>query len=238
MIRVAVVANPVLARKEYNLDQSTSLTILGVVFGFASVMQALREGRRRAVPQLIGLGLVIAALGGYFVYRHREKAREAQELVARRAEFESRISQFAAKYNAVTDWQKTLEGKPGKHYSAELQPLLVRADGRPVLVFALLRNVSTNGGNTEVYLDESGGLESRFKLELDCTPDQARSAMSERSAYGFEAVAQIRSVEFVQAGEYSLAKGRCVDLMPVSLSDYFESVVGPELEKHVHHEGE
>src|SRR5579864_4330458 len=53
----------------------------------------------------------------------------------RRAQFESRIAQFAAKYNAVTDWQKALEGKPGKLYSAELLPLPARPDGRPVLVF-------------------------------------------------------------------------------------------------------
>ena len=219
------------------LEHSTSLTILGVVFGFTFVIQALKQGRRRAWPQVVGLALVIAALGGYLVYRHRQKVREAQELVARRAEFQSGIAQFAAKYNAVTDWQKALEGKPGKLYSAELLPLLARPDGRPVLVFAALKNISENNGQAEVYFDYAGSLESQFKLELDCTPAQARSLMSDNSAYGFEVIAQIQSVAFVQAGDYSLAEGRCIDVMPVSLSDYLELVVGPELQKHARQGG-
>ncbi len=214
------------------MEQSTILTILGVVFGFAFVMQALREGRRRAIPQLVSLALVIAAIGGYLVFRHREKAIEAHKLADRRAEFASRLAQFAARYNAVTDWQKALAAKSGASYSAELQEVLAKSDGRPVLVFALLKNVSQSDGRTEVYFDEFGALESQFRLQLDCTPDQARALMSDNSSYGFELIAQIRSVQSVQAGDYSLAQGRCIALMPVTMSDYFEFVAGPELEKH------
>jgi len=52
------------------MEQRTSLTVLGAVFAVAFVVQSLQEGWRRAVPQLIGLALVIA-LGGYFLYWYR-----------------------------------------------------------------------------------------------------------------------------------------------------------------------
>jgi hypothetical protein len=164
---------------------------------------------------------------------------ESQEQTAKRAEFESRISGFAAKHNAVTDWQKLLlaKGKPEKLYSVELQPLLVRADGRPVLVFASLRNVSEGDGLTVIYLDEATSLESQLKLQLACTPDQAHLVMSGDPPYILAVIAQIRSVEYVLAGDYSLATGRCVDVMTVSAADYLDFVVGPELEKQAHHAG-
>ncbi len=47
--------------------------------------QTLKHARR-VIPQLIGLAVVIAALGGYVAYRHREQTRKAQEQAARRAE--------------------------------------------------------------------------------------------------------------------------------------------------------
>jgi hypothetical protein len=202
----------------------------------AFVAQTLKQGRR-VVPQLIGLALVIAALGGYVAYRHREQTRKAQEQAAKRAEFESRISGFTAKYNASTNWQRPLlaKGKSEKLYSVELQPLLVRADGRPVLVFASLRNVSESDGRTVIYLDEATSLESQLKLRLDCTPEQAHVAMSAGPPQTFEVIAQIRSVEYVLAGDYSLATGQCVDLMSVNASDYVEFIVGPELERTTHH---
>lgn len=207
------------------MEQSTILTILGGVLGLAFVLQALMEGRRRAVPQLIGLGLVIAAIGGFLVYRHGEQVRQRQALVVRRAEFESQISVFSAKHNAERDWQKSLlAGKPN---ISELTPLLVRPDGRPILVVASLLSLSQSDGQTLVYLDEADRPHPQFKLQLDCTPDQAHFLVSDGGPY-FAVIAQIRSVDY--AGDYSLARGRCVDLMPVSLSDYFELVIGPQLD--------
>lgn len=53
-----------------NLEQSTVLTILGVVFGLAFVVQELMGGWRRAVPRLVGLAVLIAAIG-WFLFKHR-----------------------------------------------------------------------------------------------------------------------------------------------------------------------
>jgi hypothetical protein len=230
--------NPVCARKGTDLDQSDILMVLGVVLALAFVAQTLTRGRR-IVPQLIGVGLVMGALGGYVVYRHREQTRKAQEQATKWAEFESRIAQFTIKHNAVTDWQRPLLAKEAPRiYTAELTPLLVRMDGRPIFLFASLRNVSESDGRTVIYFDEATSLESQFKLQLDCSPNEGHFVISDDTAYRFAVIAQIQSVEYVVAGDYSLATGRCVDVMPVSLGDYLEFVVEPEVEKQLHHEGE
>jgi hypothetical protein len=184
--------------------------------------------------------VVVAAVGGYFAYKQHKASREAQELAARRAEFESQIARFAEKHNAVIDWQKPLlaKGALEKTYSLELARLLVRPDGRPILVFASLDNVSESGGRTLIYLDEATRLESHLKLRLDCTPEQAHFAMSAGSPQTFAVIAQIRSVEYVLADDYSLATGQCVDLMSVSASDYVDFFVTPQMEKAVHHADE
>jgi hypothetical protein len=217
--------------------------LLVMVMAFAFIAQTLRPGRWR-IPKLIGIALITAGLGGYVVYSHREQTRKVQEEAAteavKRAGFESRMSRFAAKQNAVTDWQRPLlaRDETKKLYTSELAPLLIRADGRPVLVFATLQNVSVSDGRTEVYFDDATRLKSVFKLQLDCNPEQAHSLMSDNTAYRFAVIAQIRSVEYVLAGDYSLATGNCVDAMPLSFRDYLEFVVEPELGKHTHHAGE
>jgi len=62
---------PVSARRgETNMEQPTSLAILGLVLAVVFVMQSLQEGWRRAVPQLIGLAFVIAAVGWFFFFKH------------------------------------------------------------------------------------------------------------------------------------------------------------------------
>ncbi len=67
------------------MEQSDILTLLSIVAVVVFLAQTLKQGRWR-VPQLIGLALVIVALGGYVAYRHREQTRKAQEQAARRAE--------------------------------------------------------------------------------------------------------------------------------------------------------
>lgn len=208
-----------------------TLTLFAVMLAIAFFVQIAQRGRRW-IPLLIGF-LVLAAFGGYTAHMHREEARKSRVAAARLAEFKSRISCFAAKSNAITDWQESLSTKsqPGeKPYTAELAPLLVRADARPILVFASLLNVSENGGRTLIYFDDAGRIEPRFKLQLDCKPTLV-SISRDDAHYRFAVIAQIISLDYVLAGDYSLATGRCVDIMPLSLTDYYEFVIEPELAK-------
>ena len=113
------------------MEPSHALVVLCVVFVLVFFMQEWTQ-YRSVFRLVVGLVLVVAAITGYFVYRHREQTRQAQDLATTREEFESRIAGFAAKYNAVRGWQKSLlAGKPS---TSELAPLLVRPDGRPILV--------------------------------------------------------------------------------------------------------
>lgn len=66
---MAVGPNPVFSEEGSNLKDSTALTILVVLFGFAHVMQARAQGER-VVPELAGAPLVFAAVFGYFFLRH------------------------------------------------------------------------------------------------------------------------------------------------------------------------
>jgi len=194
----------------------------------------------QSVSHLIVTAVVlIAAVGGYVAYKRHEDTRVAQQRAARQAQFISRISELATKNDAATDWQKAIStlGNQRKIYTAELQTLLVRHDGRPVLVFASLQNVGDSHGRTVLYLDDAARLESNLKLQLDSTPDQKHLVMSSEPPHTFAVVARIRSVEYVVGSDSSLATGDCVDLMPVSASDYVEFVLGAELEKLSHHAG-
>lgn len=65
--------------------ESDILTLLSIVAVVVFLAQTVKHGRR-VIPQLIGLAVVIAALGGYVAYRHREQTRKAQEQAARRTE--------------------------------------------------------------------------------------------------------------------------------------------------------
>jgi hypothetical protein len=66
---------------------------------------------------------------------------------------------------------------------------------------------------------------------------ECSASIADNPPYRFGVVAQIRSVEYVLAGDYSLATGRCVDVMSVGFSDYLEFVIEPALEKQVHYPG-
>jgi hypothetical protein len=193
--------------------------------------------KESAIGWLLGLALA-AFLVGLGFYRHSENVKEDKERAARRAEIEahtSRISGFASRHNAVMDWQKANASKIGRVYTAELTPLLVRGDGRPVFLIAKVDDVSTTQGHSVIYLDARMTLTSGLRFRLECTPDQGRLVMGYPSWNNWYAViAQIQSVGSVEKvlhdadansdelASIPLAVGRCVDLMHVSFDEYRE----------------
>jgi hypothetical protein len=220
--------DPVLGEEgQAGLEQGDILTLVGILAALVFIAQTLTQGRK-FVPQLVGLAVLISALGGYFAYRQHEKNRKAQEQATRMAEFERRIFHFAESHNAVRDWQKSLDSK-GKIYSAELAPVLVRQDGRPIFSFASVDDVSTIDGQFIINFKDESYLYPPLKLRLRCTPDQAHLAMSNPSIEVYAVIAQVETIDLVNQaprdddtdGSFFQAKGRCIDVMHLRFEEWF-----------------
>ena len=202
---------------------------LGVLSGI------LRDHKRRTSLLLLYSVLAGMAVWGIFASERHQQDRSNREEAALRAkadQTQQNISQFADRYNAVTDWRKAFRGKTPTDviYSAEVAPMFVRADARPVLFIASLRDVTSDGDHYAIYFDGRINFHSEFRLLLTATPDQAKLMMS--SPRGDEnryaVVGQIQSVDSAEKQvldsdegttlkSISLAKGRCLDVMPLGL---------------------
>jgi hypothetical protein len=186
---------------------------------------------------LVSLGVAGALLWGYLTYQRAGEEREKREQAAYDAKdkaTEKRVSQLASRYDAVTDWRKSLGSKDivRQTYSAELTPLFVRSDERPILFIALVRDVSSEPDGYTIHFETQANL-SQVKLLLQCTPEQAQLVMSHPADYEnlYAVIAQIREVvssdETVEQGKSRpapVASGKCIDLMPVGsyLAGYME----------------
>jgi hypothetical protein len=188
-------------------------------------MRTLNRWLLVAIP----FGSLIIGLGGYYFHRSQEKERlEDEEYAARERVTANAIRGLAATYNAVSDWNRTL-GKgtsPDKLYSAELDDIFVRADGRPLLFLARLKDVTKQGTEYNCIFQTPGGLEFELILSLSCDQTQASQAMHPAdSGYGrYAVIAQLTTVELGQQEAHGpgeeeemperrfLARGRCLAL--------------------------
>jgi len=118
--------------------------------------------------------------------------RKKQELVAR----------IASARNAVTDWTHVFSGAKFADMlaSQELAPVLVRKDGRPVLVFGSIVDVITQDDGCKLEVDAKANLVSNIHFWLSCTPAQVKEALSHREEAHEEALEEIRG-EPVEPGE-------------------------------------
>lgn len=118
--------------------------------------------------------------------------RKKQELVAR----------MASAHNAVTDWTHVFSGAKFADMlaSQELAPVLVRKDGRPVLVFGSIVDVITQEDGCKLEVDAKANLVSNIRFWLGCTPAQVKEALSHRENAHEEALEEIRG-EPVELGE-------------------------------------
>lgn len=186
---------------------------------------------------LVCLGVAGALLWGYLTYQRAAEEKEKRERAAYDAKdkaTEERISQFASRYGAVTDWRKSLANNNSARtiYSAGLAPLFVRSDERPILFISLVRDVSSEPYGYTIHFKAWANY-SPIRLRLQCTKDQAQLVMSHPADYEnlYAVIAQISAVvssdETVEQGKShptSVAIGKCIDLMPVGgyLAGYME----------------
>ena len=200
----------------------------------------MADSKRRTSGLIVFAVLAGMAVWGIYAHerhQHDQSNREEAALRAKDEQTQRSISQLAARYNAVTDWRKALGSKTltDPIYSAELRPLFVRADGRPVLFIVSLHDVTSEGDHYVIHLDGKINLHSDFRLVVESTPDQAKLMMSypggDENRYAV--VGQIQSVDSAEkqvldsdegtnVKSISLAKGRCLDVMP--LGTYFGDI--------------
>ncbi|MFQ5904226.1 MAG: hypothetical protein ACE5JO_11095, partial [Candidatus Binatia bacterium] len=145
------------------------------------------------------------------------------------------ISEMAAKYHAVTDWDKEFKSREfyvAPVYTLEVQNALLETDGRPILFHAPLADIEKAGNR---YIVRFGGLSyPDIYFELECSPGQVRELLENQddlSRRNYAVVAQIKRVfrpnlvvrAYPRKGEETgieiessdiyMAEGTCVDLL-------------------------
>jgi len=105
------------------------------------------------------------------------------------------IGELARAHNAVVDWRKGLAAKEplGRVFSAELVPVLIRSDGRPILFIADLLDVSSESGDYTCKFEAYANAIQKMGLILACTPDQANQIMHDPEGR-YAVVVQVASV--------------------------------------------
>lgn len=179
---------------------------------------------------LVGSLLIWGILQG----RRREAEQEAQRQKAF-DKLRQKITDFAVGRGAVTDWQKDLaDGSIGHAlYTADLQPKLVRADGRPIFFYGTLLDVETGADGYVVRFRSKPRLLAEVDFSLTCASEEAAELMKHRADFlsVYAVIAQIGDVRIDQnhpkeeIERVFLATGRCVDLMPTGALGYSLSLL-------------
>jgi uncharacterized lipoprotein NlpE involved in copper resistance len=156
----------------------------------------------------IALILCVTVLGALGCNnRQAEKNRKRQQAEAQSQRTTQAIGDLARAHNAVVDWKKGLAAKEplGRIFSAELAPVLVRPDGRPLLFIADVLDVSSKGGDYICDFEAYVTAIQKMELILACTHDQANELMHDSEAK-YAVVAQVTSV-----GAGALTTGESAD---------------------------
>jgi hypothetical protein len=156
----------------------------------------------------------------------------------RLAEIDS-IKSFAGYTNAIVDWQKTLcNGDTDAHlYSTDLEAVVVRPDGRGVMIYGELKDIVHNKDNSDTAVFEAHGCaDSKLELRLTASLEVMEKLQASRSKpipY-FVMSATITSVgkpgkltprsdadgSSAETGEVIMVKGRVFDVLYIGPDGY------------------
>jgi len=191
---------------------------------------------------LIGLSPFILLAGWGLAYEIRgilhERAIVRAKQEHRLAEIDS-IKNFAAYTNAVADWQKTLcNGDTNAHlFSADLENVIVRPDGRGIMIYGELKEILQNKDNSRTAVFTAHGcVDTKLELCLTASPEVVQKLQAARSnaiPY-FVMSATITSVSKPgkatprsdaagspdETGEVIIVKGRLFDVLYVGPDGY------------------
>lgn len=196
---------------------------------------------RRFLRTMAFLAIPVALIVWVVIGHHKANVKRIQEEEAREAahqRVEQAIQQLASTHNAVDTWNSAFKSKGavGRIYGAELSPVLVRPDGRPLLFIADVEDVAAaDGSKYTCSFITKVNLSWGVKLVLECSPDQAAQVIQSTSAERFAVVAQISSLSSAEVrrsddeagvnaqGRFT-ALGKCEGLTTVG-KDYREDVI-------------
>lgn len=124
----------------------------------------------------------------------RQQRKALTKIVVHRNETVQSIVRMASAHNVVTDWTNAFSGARFAEMlaSRELAPVLVRKDGRPLLVFGSIVDVVTQDDGCKLEVDAKANLVSNIRFWLTCTPAQVKEALSHREEAREEALEEIR----------------------------------------------
>lgn len=111
----------------------------------------------KIVFALIALAIGIWIVSNMISSQHSKSQKEKAE-VEKKIQIEQTISNMVVRHNAVTDWKKNFNKKNallGEIYTVQVEDVLIRSDGRPVLFFASVDDVARQGTNI-MYIFRSG----------------------------------------------------------------------------------
>jgi hypothetical protein len=187
--------------------------------------------KRYATIALVALAASLLIRG---VLQRRESEQEARKQKVF-DELKRKVTDFAEKRGAVTDWQKELGGRGAGFglYTADLQPKLVRADGRPIFFYGRVLDIETGPDGYVVRFRSKPRVLAEVDFSLTCRAEAAAELLKRRSESlnEYAVVAQIGDVRADQShpreegGKVFLATGRCIDVMATGEHGYSLSLL-------------
>jgi len=192
------------------------------------------------IASKIVFALIALAIGIWIVLniissQHSNVKKEKAE-VEKKIQIEQTISNMVARHNAVTDWKKNFNEKStllGRIYTVQVEDALIRSDGRPVLFFASVDDVTRIGNKYYVHFHNWFDLSPEIRFVLECDSEQVKKIMGQITDFfeqyavvalisslqrpKFEVKAYPHSAEdaevVVEFSDIFIARGRCLDLL-------------------------
>ncbi len=183
---------------------------------------------------LLLIVLVASAVAGGAFYEYgrwhskvEANAKAKAQHDADQQKIKEEIASLGAKYNAVSDWRAGLfSGSVSSVYSVTLQHALVRSDGRPILLFGALHDMTKAASSLQCVFDSYGKVHIRFVLA--CSEEQSSYLMQQHPGIFkdfFAIVAQVDAVAKLDAESTDereekkdnfRADGRCIAMLSVA----------------------
>jgi hypothetical protein len=179
---------------------------------------ARRPTAQRVVTALV-LTILIVGCSYWIVERVLASRREQRELetheAMRRQQLREAIAALAASNQAIDDWRSSLcAGRLNSPLlTADLQEVLDRANGRPLLFSGLLKDVKKESGSYIVSLSSHVCGGTSIHLELSMEPSYLPEVSAHRADIPYFTVAALPiSVQKRVDGSF-LMRGRCLAIL-------------------------